>query len=109
MTFGCFFVIVWCFGGGCLLWRVPFVTGAVGGGEKMSSLCCLACRDHIVLTSMVMMFSASIGVGVIVTGAVGVGFDFFRIGDGGEENVGAASGRVCEVGISILKDRVFAP
>ena len=33
---------------------------------------------------MQMMFSASIGVGVMVTGTVGDGVVLFRIGDGGD-------------------------
>ena len=63
------------------------VAGAVCGGdesEAVFSRCSLACRDHIVLSSMHMMFSASIGVDVTVTGAVGDGVVLFRIGDGGD-------------------------
>ena len=63
------------------------VAGAVCGddeGEAVFSRCSLACRDHIVLSSMHMMFSASIGVDVMVTGAVGDGAVHFSIGDGGD-------------------------
>ena len=52
--------------------------------EAVFSHCSLACRDHIVLSSMHMMVSASIGVGVMVTGAVGDGAVHFSIGDGGD-------------------------
>ena len=55
-----------------------------GEGEAVSSCCWFVCRDHIVLSSMQMMFSASIGVDVVVTGTVGDGVVLFRIGDGGD-------------------------
>ena len=68
----------------------PFVIAvavAVFGGDTVGSVfprCSLSCCAHIVLSSMQMMFSASIGVDVIVTGTVGDGVVFFRIGDGGD-------------------------
>ena len=56
----------------------------VGGeGEAVFSRCSLACREHIALSSMQMIFSASIGVDVMVTGTVGDDVVLFRIGDGG--------------------------
>ena len=64
---------------------VPLVGDAVcvsDGGERVFSRGCLAYRDHIVLSSMEMMFSASIGVDVNVTGVMGVVPVFFNIGEG---------------------------
>ena len=63
------------------------MAGAVCGGdegEAVFSRCSLACRDHIVLSSMQMMFSASIGVDVMVTGTVGDSVVLFSIGDRGD-------------------------
>ena len=62
------------------------VAGAIcggGGRERVSSLSCFARRDQILLSSIQRISSASIGIGVNMTGAVGNGFDFFRIGDSG--------------------------
>ena len=62
------------------------MAGAVCGGcgaERVFSLCCLAQhRDIIVLSSIQMIFSASIGMDVTVTGTVVLGSDFLTIGDG---------------------------
>ena len=63
------------------------VTGGVcvgGEGGAVSSRCSLVCRDHIALSSMQMLVSASIGVDVMLTGTVGDGVVLFRIGDGGD-------------------------
>ena len=54
-------------------WFVIAVAGALFGGdegEEAFSRSRYACRAHIVLSSMQMMFSASIGVDVMVTGTM---------------------------------------
>ena len=66
---------------------ISAVTGAVferATGGSAFSRCLFPWCAHIVLSSMQMMFSASIGVGVMVTGTVGDGVVLFRIGDGGD-------------------------
>ena len=59
------------------------VFGGVTGGSAFSRFLLSWCV-HIVLSSMQMMFSASIGVDGMVTGTVGDGVVLFRIGDGGD-------------------------
>ena len=66
---------------------VLVVSSAVFGGDTVEaafSRCSLSCCVHIVLSSMQMMFPASIGVDVMVTGTVGDDVVLFRIGDGGD-------------------------
>ena len=66
---------------------VSAVTGAIFGGViggSVFSRFLLSWCAQIVLSSMQMMFSASIGVDVMVTGTVGDGVVLFRIGDGGD-------------------------
>ena len=80
----------------------------VGGeGEAVFSCCCLVCRDHIVLSSMQMMFSASIRVDVIVTGTVGDGVVLFRIGDGGYGRFVISVDWACGFGTCILKESLL--
>ena len=57
----------------------------------------------IVLSSMHMMLSASIGVGVMVTGAVGDGAVHFSIGDGGDGRFVISVGCAWGLGTCILK------
>ena len=86
---------------------VSAVAGAVfGGDEGMAAFfrCSLACCAHIVLSSMKMMFSASIVVDVMVTGTVGDSVVLFRIGDGGDGNFGVFLGLACGFGTWILKE-----
>ena len=92
-----------------MLLDASVVCAVWGGGEgEVSFLCCFACPDQIVLFSIQMMSSASIGVDVTVTGAVGVGFHFFGIGDSGGGNSGIVPGCCCGFVICILKERAFA-
>ena len=63
-----------------------YVTGAGcddGDGEGLSTIRFSDNSDQSVLSSMQMMSSASIGMDLTVTGATGVGFDFFKIGVNG--------------------------
>ena len=59
------------------------IFGEVTGGSTFSRVVCRCCA-HIVLSSMQMIFSASIGVDVMVAGTVGDGVVRFKIGDGGD-------------------------
>ena len=62
-------------------------SGAVFGGDTVGAVfsrCSLSCCVHIVLSSMQIIFSASIGVHVTVTGTVGDGVVLFRVGDDGD-------------------------
>ena len=68
----------------------------------MFSRCSLACRDHYVLSSMQMIFSAFIGVDVMVTGTVGDSVVLFRMGDGGYDRFGISVVWACGLGIWIL-------
>ena len=80
----------------------------VGGeGEVVFSCCCLVCRDHMVLSSMQMMFSASIGVDVIVTGTVGDGVVLVRIGDGGDGKFVISVDWAWGFGTCILKESLL--
>ena len=77
------------------------VPGAVFGGdegEMAFSRCSRACCAHVVLSSMQMMFCASIGVDVTVTGVVGGCVVFFGIGDRGDVNFVGLSFWACGFG-----------
>ena len=80
----------------------------VGGeGEAVFSCCCLVCRAHMVLSSMQMMFSASIGVDVIVTGTAGDSVVLFRIGDGGDGRFVISVNWAWGFGTCILKESLL--
>ena len=71
------------------------VAGAVFGGDEGELVflrCSFSCCAHIVLSSMQIMFSASIGVDVKVTGTVGDGVVLFSMGDGGDGKFGVSLG-----------------
>ena len=80
----------------------------VGGeGEAVFARCSLVCRDHIALSSMQMMFSASIGVDGMVTGTVGDGVVLFRIGDGGDGRFVSFVDWAWGFGTWILKEKLL--
>ena len=86
------------------------VAGTVCGGDEVEavfSCCSLACRDHIALSSMHMIFSAFIGVDVMVTGTVGDGVVLFRIGDGGDGRFVISVDWAWGFGTWILKENLF--
>ena len=86
------------------------VAGAVCSSDEVGSVfsrCSLACRDHIVLSSMQMIFSAFKGVDVMVTGTVGDSVVLFRMGDGGDGRFGISVDWAGGLGTWILKESLF--
>ena len=62
-------------------------SSAVFGDDTVGAVfprCSFSCCAHIVLSSMQMIFSASIGVDVTVRGTDGDGVVLFKIGDDGD-------------------------
>ena len=54
-----------------------------GWGEDISTVRSSGFNNHSVLSSIQIMLPVSIGVDVVMTGAAGMGFDFFKIGIAG--------------------------